>query len=338
MVDRGSGVARGVRGTGLHGRFWTGLAVAAVAALLAGCKGDDTRPDRPAVMADVAAAQSVLRYSLEEYKQDKAVYDEALQATRSAPDAAAAAAQYEAATVARDVMINRIRGDIRDHSGEFEDTLRQRIAEWSTGADFVELGLAAATTITGGEQAKSVLAAILTAIKGARISVDKNFFRERTSEAIVAALRSTRLTQDAAIVRKMSMLDVRKYTFEEAWNDLIDLYYAGTLASAFQTLAEEAGARADEARQEMAAVDAKRVEIAAATPDEIQLMGRLYGALRDMTDDQASAVLREIQVAVPAGTKPRSALQKELRRLPPGSERLNDIAKAYDKVLGPEKW
>ena len=309
-----------------------------IGCLLAGCKADETRPDRPGLMAETTDVNGLLRYTLEQYKADKLVYDESIKAARVEPEAIKAGKQYEVARLYRDVMINRIRADIRDHSGEFEDNIRQKIAEWATGADFVELGLSAATTIVGGEQAKTVLAAILTAVKGGRISVDKNFFRERTSEAIISALRSTRLKQDAAIVEKMATLDVKQYTFEESWNDLVDLYYAGTLASGFQTLAEQAGAEATKAAEKRADVQKSRVELAAATPDEITLMGRLYAALSKMTEDQARAILTELQVAIPADDMPRIVLQQELRKLPPGDPRTPAFEAAYDSTLGKGAW
>ncbi len=317
--------------------LWVAIGVC-VCALLTGCKSNEGRPDKPELMSDGSGTSSLVRYSLAEYTADKRLYDAAIANARTASDSAEMRRQLELARLSRDVMINRVRSDIRDHSGEFEDALRQRIAAMATGADFVELGLSAATTIVGGESAKTVLAAILTAVKGGRISVDKNFFRERTSEAIVAALRTSRLTQDTAIVKKMSLLDVRQYTFEEAWNDLVDLYYAGTLASAFQTLSEQAGARAEAAKQEQVALDNVRVEITAATPQEIADMGRLYGALKDMTADQASAILSELGVQVLSGADPVRALQAELRKLPPGDARTEEFIKAYDKTLGPGAW
>ncbi|MCC7388456.1 MAG: hypothetical protein IT431_06770 [Phycisphaerales bacterium] len=173
--------------------------------------------------------------------------------------AAVDGADFATARRLRDMMINRIRADIRLNSGEFEDQLRHDMARWATGADVTELGLALATTVVGGEQTKTVLGAILTAVKGSRISIDKNYFREKSSEALIAMLRASRVEQDNQIVGKMSSLDVMGYPFEEAWNDLVDLYYAGTLTSALQRLSEKAGATADQAREDQAELTEQRV-------------------------------------------------------------------------------
>ncbi len=331
------------------------ISCALVFGALAACASDGMRPQKPVVMTGdgTAAAAPMSPYSLTQFEADKKRYDAAaLAATQvlesrlkegTQPTDIERKAAYASASFYRDVMINRIRADIRDHSGTFEETLRQNIAEWATSADFVELGLAAATTITGGESAKTVLAAILTAIKGARLSVDKNFFRERTTEAIISALRSTRLAQDAAIVGKMSDLGADKYTFEEAWNDLVDLYYAGTLTSGFQTLAEEAGAKAIDAEQKKQNVDEQRSPTLRfarnATADEVATRGRLIDALQAMTEEQARAILTEVGATLPTNGEFRQALQSFIQPLTdPADPMYQKLTAAYNNALGAGKW
>src|SRR6266511_4274622 len=55
------------------------------------------------------------------------------------------------ATRLRDAMIQRIRVEIEINYRQFELALFSDRAAFATGADWVELGLAGATTITGGE-------------------------------------------------------------------------------------------------------------------------------------------------------------------------------------------
>lgn len=331
------------------------LTCAFVFGTLAACASDGMRPQKPVVMVGdgTATGAPMSPYSLKQFAEDKSRYDAAALAATQVVEARLKEgrqltdierrAAYASASFYRDVMINRIRADIRDHSGTFEETLRQNIAEWATSADFVELGLAAATTITGGESAKTVLAAILTAIKGARLSVDKNFFRERTTEAIISALRSTRLAQDAAIMGKMSDLGADKYTFEEAWNDLVDLYYAGTLTSGFQTLAEEAGTRATEAEQKKQNVDEQRSPTLRfarnATAEEVATRGRLIDALQAMTEEQAQAILTDVGATLPTDGKFREALQTLIQPLTdPADPMYPKLTAAYNNALGAGKW
>lgn len=233
------------------------LFVAALAWLLVcsfGCAESRLRPARPLVMQpSVDGAVGMMHYTVAELNSHREQYDAALSGQPM---------NVTKATFWRDRMISRVRADIRWHSGEFDEKLRERMAEWETFADFGELGLALATTITGGESTKTVLGAVMTAVKGGRISVDKNYFREKGSEAIISMLRANRIEKDALIVRKMSSMNASKYTFEEAWNDLVDLYYAGTLTSAFQRLADQAGAKAEQAAGEMKEAEENRVRAA----------------------------------------------------------------------------
>lgn len=239
-----------------------GLILGTSVLALGACRHASWRPERPEVLGPSRepGRTGFQGYTLEEFNADRRAYHEALDeasklaTTRPAGQPGSA---YARATLIRDRIVNRIRADIRASSGEFEDGLRERIAEWETGADISELSLALATTVAGGEGTKTVLGAILTAVKGANTSIDKNFFREKTSEAIIAAIRSARLERDNGILEKLA-LEADGYSLEEAWNDLIDLYYAGTLASGFQKLAETTSARAEKAEREKGVLDTKR--------------------------------------------------------------------------------
>lgn len=237
-------------------------AILAAALSAGGCVQAPWRPERPEVMrGDAESGQAGFQgYSLKEFDADSKAYrdalDEELKIAASLPPAQRDAA-FVRSTLYRDRIVNRIRADIRAGSGEFEDRLRERLAAWETGADISELGLALATTVSGGEGTKTVLGAILTAVKGANTSIDKNFFREKTSEAIIAAIRTARIERDNGILKKLGAAADR-YTLEEAWNDLVDLYYAGTLASGFQKLAETTSARADQADREKSGLEKER--------------------------------------------------------------------------------
>jgi hypothetical protein len=331
------------------------IAVVVISALLfwmCGCQGDGMHPTKPNVMTEkptVQGSYALLPYTIAEYLQDKKSYSDAIQTASAEYNKRIAAGNlpkdeervqiYAGARVYRDVMINRIRADIRDNYGQFEEMLNTNRATWETGADFAELALAAATTISGGEQAKTVLAAILTAVKGGRLSVDKNFFREKTTDAIVSALRSARTKQDTVIIGKMAQLGPEQYTFEEAWNDLVDLYYAGTLTSGFQVLAEQAATDAKQAEKAKTDVEVKRANILAATQTEIDLAGHLYGALLKMTPKDARAILKAANEPDPGTDEAaKAALGNALQGTDPGDPKYKKFEKAYNDVLGTGKW
>jgi len=315
-----------------RGVLWCFVALACVAA--SGCNGNRMRPEKPELLTGSTQVASPVRYSLTEFNEQRGTYSQHVLAAMGAVNDNQRARYYENARMVRDEIINRIRADIRAHSGEFEDTLRQDIANWSTGMDFVELGLSAATTIVGGESAKTVLAAILTAVKGGRISVDKNFFRERTSEAIIAALRSSRMTQDTLIVSKMSRLNVREYTLDEAMNDLIDLYYAGTLASGFQALAEQAAVKAQEAEAENARVVNRRVRLSTATEDLIIRKAKLTTRLKGATEEHVHGILKRLGDQTTPQDKARAAMLVKLDQLEAEEGAIKSMEETFDAVLG----
>lgn len=195
------------------------------------------KPNKPPVLGGTA------RYSLGDFEKDKAAYEQNVK--NLADPAAAGKARFH-----RDRMITGILSEIEDVYGEFELALASNRAFFETGFDFLELGTGVATTISGPERVKTVLAAALTGTQGFRLSVDKNFFREKATEVIITAMRAARQEQRNLILGKMTKLGVAKYTFEEARLDITELFYAGTLQGALQTLGAQAGARETQAVQE----------------------------------------------------------------------------------------
>lgn len=147
---------------------------------------------------------------------------------------------YTNATFLRDQMINSIRVEIEMNYRSFEQNLYSGRASFNTAADITELALAGAATITHGEQAKTVISAVLLAAKGSRLSYDKNFFREKTTEAIIASMQSERSKKLTQIINGMG-LNAEKYPFEQAWVDLVDFFYAGTIEGGLLALTSDAG-------------------------------------------------------------------------------------------------
>lgn len=149
----------------------------------------------------------------------------------------------------RDRMTRIIMTDITAYYGAFEGEFFGTRADVGFGLDAVNLGLDAAVTIAGGAGTKTILGAIATAVHGSGNSIDKHFFREKTSESIIATMRADRLRLENEITKKL-LLEDDKYRFEEAWGDLIDYYYAGTVHSALVSIAAAAGKEAKEGEEE----------------------------------------------------------------------------------------
>jgi hypothetical protein len=136
---------------------------------------------------------------------------------------------------------------IDDNYNQFENDLFVGRAKTNVAGDITELGVAAATGITNGERVKTILAIALTAFKGARKSIDMNFFRERTTEVIAQKMRGSRSKVLQGIYQGLA-LPVDKYPLGAALDDLVNYLYAGSLNSAMLELSQDAGEDAKKAK------------------------------------------------------------------------------------------
>jgi hypothetical protein len=126
-------------------------------------------------------------------------------------------------------------------------SLTTQRAAFETGSDAVQLGMTAATTLVGSVDVKDILAASLSAFQGTRLSYDKNFFREKTTESIVSQMRASRKTKQAQLITSLATRDVTSYPWDAVWIDLVDFYYAGTVPSALVEIAGATGTKAETA-------------------------------------------------------------------------------------------
>jgi len=149
-----------------------------------------------------------------------------------------------AAQLLRNQMAYRVMADIESNYGSFEMKLSSGRAIQATLADATSLGLTAATTVVGASDVKDILAATGTAFQGAWTSYDKNFFQQKTTEAIIAQMRAARKTKQAQLIASLANRDVTSYPWEATWIDLVDFFYAGTVPSALVDIASNAGEQA----------------------------------------------------------------------------------------------
>ena len=158
--------------------------------------------------------------------------------------AAVAAGQMDAAKIDRNQIVFRVMAQIDAAYGEFELILSTRRAGAQTGGDAAQLGLTAAATVVGASGVKDILTATATALQGTRLSFDKNFFEQKTTEALVSQMRATRKNLQAQVLLSLSTRDVNSYPLEAAWIDVVNYYYAGTIPSALVDIASKAGSDA----------------------------------------------------------------------------------------------
>jgi hypothetical protein len=222
----------------------------------------------------------------------------------------------------RDAMIQRIRVEIEINYRQFETLLYSDKAAFNTVFDFAELGLSAATTIVGGAQTKTILAALSTASQGGRLSYDKNWFREKTAETIIAAMEAERNKKLLLIMDKMVKGNAAQYTFEEAWSDLVDYFYAGTLEGGMQALSIETGNTAANAKKDFNDATKKRIaSLQPATKEVIMTVEKLTDRLKELykTNDttQAKRILDTLKIEVKPGKNDFELLRDQIDAIQP---------------------
>jgi hypothetical protein len=205
---------------------------------LASCAGSQLA--RPKIPDLLSTSSPLVLYTNEAFQKDYAAYKAAVIAC-SKPSAL----EECTAKQLRDSIINRIKLDIELNYREYASQLFLGRAGTNVGLDALELGLSTAATLAGAEGTKTILAGILTGGKGIRLSIDKNFFAERTTPIILGRMDILRESVANDLRSKMT-LSVTEYPLEDAWNDLVELFYAGTLPAGIQALATDMGQAAGE--------------------------------------------------------------------------------------------
>ena len=160
---------------------------------------------------------------------------------------------YTQARVLRDQIVYRTLADIESTYGRFEVQLTTSRATESVLADTAQLGITAAITVVSASDVKDILAASLSGLQGTQLSIDKNFFREKTTESLISQMRADRKNLEAQIVSRLAAQDVipttdpttkaniAAYSLDAAWIDVTQYYNAGTVPSALVSIATTTG-------------------------------------------------------------------------------------------------
>lgn len=250
------------------------------AVLLGGCAGKIEGPKAPSVIAPPNGS-----YALEIYKSDLGKYD-----------AATGAAQLEL----RNKMVYGIIGEIDYAFYNYEASLFLNEGNFHVGADFAQLGLAAAATISPAARTKTILSALLSGATGLNLSIDKNYFRQQTVQAITSSMEAGRDKVKTTILNQLNK-DTTAYPFAAARADLIHYFFAGTLNAGLQQLNQTASADAAVQKTAVAAVQVasfSQVDLACAQ----SLNTAVFAALAAKDMSVVAKVLQDIGVASPGAT------------------------------------
>lgn len=161
-------------------------------------------------------------------------------------------------------------------------------------SDLANLTLNLAGTLVSGARAKTNLAAAAAGLGGAKTTVEKNFYYERSVDALVATMNAKRKD---VLARILGSLDdsLEGYPFEQAVSDMHEYYLAGTLSGALNFITSKAGEQEQKADQKLEVVR----DLALLPKDIRAVKGRLTDSLAatDLSLERANVALGKLGVA-----------------------------------------
>ena len=211
-------------------------AVLALALAVVGCGA--FRPTPPAVLDQVEV------YTVEQFATDRTAYEAALLSR-----------DIETAVFYRNRMLWAIVSDVNRSYFNFRTEFSVARAGAKTAAQITTLAMSTAATVMGGS---AVLSAAVTAIQGTQLAVDQNLFEQQTNETLLTTLDALREEQLATINRKL-LIAPPQYGFQEAFDDALRLYNAGTIASGLQRMSQTAAQQRESAQSANSAAMQARI-------------------------------------------------------------------------------
>ncbi|MGE3346869.1 MAG: hypothetical protein AB7I35_05480 [Ramlibacter sp.] len=185
-----------------------------------------------------------------------------------------------------------------------------------TASEMLVLGLNLLGTTALGARAKTNLAAMAAGVSGSRAVVDKNYFYEKTTSALVATMNAQRkevLLQILEGVKK----PLEDYSFTQAVADTHAYYAAGTLNAAVAAVHASASAREARADQALTSLGEAPALTDAQIDDRAAVTNAVLAAIKsgDLAQNQKLLKLLGLE-GLPQGTveQARASLGDNFRR------------------------
>lgn len=177
---------------------------------------------------------------------------------------------------------------------KFLRTLTADKQQLDAATDIAGLTLNLAGTLVGSARAKTNLAAAAAGLGGAKTTIDKDFYYEKSIESLVATMNAKRKEALVGVLTGLgATLD--QYPFERALTDLHQYYLAGTLNGAIQFINVQAAQSETNSDKKLAVLYALPIPTVAQVSD----ISRLTDALGapGLTLDQARKALTTLGIA-----------------------------------------
>lgn len=140
----------------------------------------------------------------------------------------------------RNLVIDQAVFTIDNSFQRYVESLYASGALFDTMADLAVLGAASASTVAGGEGAKTILSAIAAGVSGARSTINKNYFAEQSKVALISKMKEMR-ARTLLRIEEGKRTPISVYPMSQAMVDLQAYYFAGNILSALQDITREAG-------------------------------------------------------------------------------------------------
>jgi len=142
----------------------------------------------------------------------------------------------------RNNLIERLIGIADDHYMTVRDSLLESRNTVGFAAETAATTLSAVSALLGDADTKSILSTASTLTQSTKIGIDKSFFKEKSTEAIVAKMDSLRAERRQVLTRHESE-EVANYGLEAALNDARQYDFAGRPETALIALASDAASQ-----------------------------------------------------------------------------------------------
>lgn len=149
----------------------------------------------------------------------------------------------------RNDIIDARMAEIDRNFADFERALYIEGVGSGVGTDWVLLALTSASTLSTVTHTKTIYSALSTAVAGGNAAFDKRVLFDKTLPALLAQMTAQRETVRLSI-RTNELLPIQAYSLFAAQSDLETYAFAGSIAGAIASVAEDAGKKSSTAKQE----------------------------------------------------------------------------------------
>ena len=198
------------------------LVFAVLSLALAACSSTEGYPDNPLADGDDI---SMLKPSLSSKKFE--AYS------------AASGDAIKRKTIRNEILFARLAAYDYEYA-QFQQSINRERTVGDTAGDFANLALTATGASVVSSATKTALAASSTAVTGAKLSVDKNLFYDKTMPALFAQMEANRSTIRVLIVNGAQRSD-DEYPLAQGLADLYQYREAGSIPGALSGITKSAG-------------------------------------------------------------------------------------------------